>query len=187
MPESPLTSLLNRQKRTNTIILALIAITALGILTIHLLLFLTNRNIDQINTQIEDTATKITAINNNREFNQYKKNNAFLASHSAINYSEYFQAVFDALGDKAALKSIQTQVKSEDPSNSSVNLLIAAESAPSFVDISSLIVSFKKNTKQFITPDFTSVSFTRNDQGKDIFTFPITLSLNTNHANNSSK
>ncbi|MFN7160956.1 MAG: hypothetical protein ACK4NC_05125 [Candidatus Gracilibacteria bacterium] len=186
MNESSLTSLLNRRKRTNSIILILIAVVALGILIIHILLFFTHRSIDDINQKITETSDKIATINSNKDFTQYKRNKIFLAEHSAINYSGYFQAVFDALGTGASLKSIQTQVKSDDPSAKNVSFLISAESAPSFIDVKTLISSFK-SYKQFSSPDFSSISYTRNDQGKDIFSFPITLSLNTNYANTNSK
>lgn len=184
MNETSLTSLLNRRKRTSSIILLLMGITALGIISLHILLFFTNRDIDQIDTKITETSEKIKTITSNKDFTQFKRNKIFLNEHSAIAYSGYIQTVFDALGSGASLKSIQTQVKSDDPKNKSVNFLISAESNPSFVDIKTLINSFK-SYKQFTSPDFSSISFTKNDQGKDIFTFPITLSLNTTYANNS--
>lgn len=186
MNESSLTSLLNRKRKTNIIVLILLVITGVSIAAIHLMLFFTNRDIEQKDIQITETSEKIKKINDNKDFTQYKRNKIFLTEHKAIMYSEYFQTVFDALETGASLKSIQTQVKSDDPSARNVNLLISAESAPSFIDIKTLISKFK-TYKQFSSPDFASISFTRNDQGKDIFTFPISLSLNTNYANNNTK
>ena len=179
MADTPLSQILNRQRRANHIMLVLALLTIIGVIGLQSYLWYTEASIKNTENSITETTQSIKKITENRNFMQYKKNTSFLSQNTAIAYSTYIQELTEKLGKNTLIKNIQTQVKSEDPLARKVDFFVSLESTPSFLETKSIITSLK-TSKKFTAPDINSLSLTKNEAGKDSFQFPLTLSLNTN-------
>lgn len=185
MSDYSLDLLSKRKNRSVRILAVLCCCSILSIVVISLFLYISTSSLHNIETTIATTESGSLQIMQNRDFAQYKKNKAFLASTTNIYYSKYLNSLLEATTKNAIIKSIQTQQKSEDTKNPKVQLYITGETLPSFPTAKDIISSLEGKTEYFSTPEISTLSLSKNDSGKDVFTFPLTLTLK--NGNNSTQ